>query len=228
VTGRLRRVASGDAGISLAEMLVAMMIFALLIAMTSGLFISAVRANGSNRDIDASTRSASNGMNELTRIIRAGSENPRPKAVSATADPAFVLAGSSTLTVYAFVNLADSLSTPRKVTFAVEGGNLVETTVVGVETAPGSGFWNYPGTGAKRILAGPVVPTSAGGAVLFTYLDSAGAVLPVPGGSVAGDRVTEIAAVTVQLQVGKTSASKDSTTLVSTVGLPNVPIARNP
>ena len=65
-----------DAGVSLAELLVAMMVFAILIAITGGFMVSASRASSQTKSIDSATRVATNGMTAVTRTLRAATENP--------------------------------------------------------------------------------------------------------------------------------------------------------
>jgi len=212
--------ASGDAGISLAEMLVAMTMFALLLGLTGGFIASAYRASGQVRAIDGATRTASAGMAEMTRTLRAATNNP--VSTSTLADAAFVEATATAVTVYAYVNLTSSVAKPVKVRFSVDDkNNLVETQWASVDL--GKGYWGFQtAPSSTRVLAASVVPASAGGATSFAYVDSTGAVISLAAGSVPTAFVRGIAAVTVTLQIGTSAGLDRSTTLTNTVGLPNI------
>ena len=130
-----------DAGISLAELLVAMMVFSLLLTIVGGVFFSINRNFAMSRSLDTNTKSASNGMNEISRVLRAATENPvRGQALP---DSAFRSVGTETLIVYAYVNLTSSSEQPIQVRFSVDGSrNLVEEIWPGI--AQSGGYWTFP------------------------------------------------------------------------------------
>jgi type II secretory pathway pseudopilin PulG len=217
---RLRRlVDQPERGISLAEMLVAMALFAVLIALTGGFAVSAYRASASSRTIDTATRTATVGMTEVTRTVRAATNNP--VSTSNIADAAFVTATDQTLKIYAYVNLTSSEEKPVTVEFAVVDGKLVETTWASYDL--GGGYWGFQTTPTSvRTIATPVVSTAQGAPALFRYVDSGGSTIPLTGGAVPVALVRGIAAVQVSLQVGSSADLSKSTVLTNTVGLPNL------
>lgn len=211
------RVHRDDAGISLAELLVTMMVFAILMAITSGFMVSAMRASAQARTIDESTRAATTAMTAVTRNLRAGTDNP-VAGVTLPA-PAFETAAGNEIVFYAYVNLASAEASPIKVRYWLDGRALKETTTASRRSA--DGFFTFTGAASTRTLATSVVP----GPDLFTFVGATGADLPLAG--LATDVAKrQIAAVRVRVQVGPSATSPAATTLVNTVGLPNLDIAR--
>lgn len=233
--GRLRRLlADRQAGISLTELIVAMMVFTLVLTIVSGAFVAFSKTNAVGRATDTNVLQASNGMNELARIIRAGTV--RPVSGQSTPDPAFVAASAESLTIYAYVNLAGSSSTPERVQFTVDPTTraLSETVVVGRESPVGSGYWFFDGVSSTRVLASAVAPAASGAACsaqgatpsssapLFCYLDAGGAVVPVGAGATAS-QLPQIASVSITLAIRGSATSRDTAvTLQNTVGIPNL------
>lgn len=222
---RLRALVVGDArrdaGLSLAELIVAMMVFGIIVAVVTTTFISLTKATAQARGVDANTRVASNVMNEVSRVVRAARTIPTPGGTEATS---FSLATTESLTLTTAVNGADSLTTvPRKVTFGVAADrSLVETTVVG--TPLQTDYWQFVSTPTKRTLGGSVVTTASSGAPLFTYYDFTGAVLtPDSGGALSATQLPAIAAVQVSVTIDRTATrSSQAVTLQTTVSLSNL------
>ncbi|KQR53789.1 hypothetical protein ASF88_02755 [Leifsonia sp. Leaf336] len=214
-----------DAGITLAEVLVAMMIFGIMLTIVGAVFVSTNRNFAISRSLDTNTKSASNGMNEVSRVLRAATENPvRGQALN---DPAFQSIGPETLTVYAYVNLSSSAEQPIQVRFSVDASrNLVEEVWPG--TAQTGGYWTFPNPTSvaattKRILASSIIPSSGSVAPLFSYLGVTNTPLSNP-----ATNPRSIAAVQVSITAGTTTAGDMSNvTIQNTVGLPNLPLARS-
>lgn len=214
---RLAVARRGDAGISLAELLVTMMVFAILMTITSGFMVSAMRATTQARVIDESTRSATTAMSAVTRNLRAATDNP-VAGVTLPA-PAFETALGSEVVFYAYVNLTSAEARPIKVRYWLDGRSLKETTTQSTRTA--DGFYLFTGAATTRTIATSVVP----GTDLFTFVGATGTDMPV------ADLTTDaakrlVAAVRVRVQVGTSATAPTATTLVNTVGLPNLDIAR--
>lgn len=228
IHARLRRIAepsSKERGISLVELLVAMMVFALLLAMTVGFFASANRANLLDRTLDTSNRSASSALDEVTRMIRGAVTHPvNGQQVD---DAAFTTAGANSIVFYTSINLTGSTATMLKVAFTITTAGALQEQIW--QPSVVSGFSTYVATPTTtRIIATPIVLQAAGGPAAFSYLDSTGLALPMTSGAVLPTNIGSIAAVTVSIQVGASNSSSQSTLLTNTVGLPNLNIARNP
>lgn len=218
---------SRQRGLTLTELLVAMMLFGILLVVVVGLFSSAARNVSLARGLTDNTKAAANGMNETARVIRAGTENrvadqPLPA-------PAFVDASEESVTLYSDLNLTSSTSqTPAMIQLSVNTERqLVETRWAGV---PGSnGTWVFPSPASppdsRRILASAVAPAAEVAAPLFTYLRSDGTALLTAGGSLPPADLPTIAAVRVTLTVQSgASDPRNRVTLRNTVRLANLDI----
>jgi len=221
LAARLSVVRAGrDRGLSMAELLVAVTLFALLLAMTSGFMVSAYRASNSSRAIDTATRQATNGMTEMTRMIRAASEYQRVSG--AAAESAIIVAEPSRLQLYAFVNLEDAIEKPVKVEFKIDGTKLVETRWNSTANPSNPDLFTFANTASStRVLVDPVLSTTSTGARLFTYLGSTRVPVALTATSAVAD-VTTVSNVTVALQAGQSTSPSNSTLLVNTVGLTNL------
>ena len=222
---RLRRVLAlsrDDSGLSLSELLVVMMMFGIMMTVVTSLFISYTKAVGTGRSTDMDTRAASNGMNEVARIIRAGTANPVQG--SAVPEPAFVDASRETLTVTAFVNLTSSANRPIKVRFWLNGQrDLVEETTQAVALA--NGYWRFTGAVSTRVLASDVAVRSGSDPWLFTYRKADGTVLtPNATGALDAGQRALVGSVQVTLSVRSGGASDPGVTLQNTVGMPNLAV----
>jgi len=209
-----------DLGISLAELLVSMMVFAILMAITGSFMVGASRASSQVRAIDGATRTVTNSMTAVTRNLRAATDNPvSGQPLDA---PAFELAKSNSVRFYAYVNLVSAAQTPVMVQYDLTGGQLVESTWPSSVTSDGFYTFNVANAPVRRVVGSPMVQ----GVDTFTYLDAAGAVIPLTTDAVPASKVSTVAAVRVRLQAGTGTTPATSTTLVNTVGLPNLDIAR--
>ena len=220
--------AGNDAGLSLAELLVSMMLLGIVMTIVTALFLSATQSIATARGINTNTKVASNGMNEAARVIRAGTDNP--VAGNALSDPAFVSARNETLIMYAYVNLDSSAESPVMIRLTVDTNRrLVESRWPA--TALSNGNWSFPAPttspASTRILAETVSPQSAA-PWLFTYLLANGDPLPVPTtGTFTATQLRTIAAVRVTLSVQSSPTdSKHAVTLTNAVGIPNLGIPR--
>jgi Tfp pilus assembly protein PilW len=222
----------GDAGISLVELLVAMMLLGLIMAMVTGLFISVSKTVALGQAINDSSRVASNAANELSRVIRVGTT----LSVSGTtiASPAFLSAGRESVTFYSNVdvNMATSVAVrsaqPTMVRFDLNSNRqLVESRWTA--TAAGR-FWTFPATtttpNSTRNLGGPLTAPTGAESPLFTYFDET---TPVPvqiatpaSGSMSGADLKRIASVRITIKVPSPNASGNPATFTNTIVLPNL------
>ncbi|MEB0002151.1 prepilin-type N-terminal cleavage/methylation domain-containing protein [Cryobacterium sp. RTC2.1] len=224
---RIRVGYQSDSGFSLAELLVAMAIFGVIMAIVMGFFASATRASRENAAIGTNTESASNGMNEISRILRASTENP---VINQAIDsPAFVSAGTGNeiVTIYAYVNLSSAAEQPVKVQFSLDSNrNLIETRWAGTPIT--AGYWSFTsGVPTTRTLAGAVITRTGTNPYLFTYRAKDGTPIPVPTAGFTDADLRTIASIQVTIAIGATSTATTAiVTLQNTVGLPNLDIAR--
>lgn len=215
-----------DAGFTVAEFLVAITIFGVVLAAVAGFFVTATKSFSLNQSVGTNSKTASNGMNEISRILRAATENP--VSGQALNDPAFTTATPESVTVYAYVNLASSAEQPVKVTFSVDANrNLIETKYNAYALSPG--YWGFSTSASStRNLGGKVVTQTGSNPSLFTYLGVDNQPLPIPSGGYTTGNLRSIAAVRVTLTLSATAAGNSSNvTLQNTVGMPNLPLSRS-
>jgi hypothetical protein len=227
-----------DAGISMSELIVGMFVLTIVTAMIASFYVSTMRTVTVSSALTTNTQMASNGMNELARVIRAGTTNPRASAELPT--PAFVKATSRSIVMHAFVNLRSSEQTPVLVEFSVDAaGRLIERTWNA--TSHADGYWTFPtmeklaespptatAPSSTRVLASSVAPTATGGAQLFRYVAADGSEISLPSAGLGEDARRSVAAVTVTLVIqGATDDSRSRVTLQNTVGIPNLGLTRS-
>lgn len=213
---------SGDRGLSLTELIVAMMVFAMLLAMVGGFIVSASRANQLNRNLTTTNGAASTAINEVTRMLRGAVTHS--VAGQQLADPAFVSVESNSITFYTSVNLSGSTANMLEVSYSLTGTTLMESIYQPTSVDSTNSYYTFGSTPTTtKALAYNILTQANGGPALFAYLDGTNTAIPSPSSNPAG-----IAAVTVSIQVGAANSPSQSTLLTDTVGLPNINIARNP
>jgi len=225
VTGGPAAPARRDDGLSLLELVVAMGISSILIALVVSMFVSGSRAVYDQEASTLNARLASTSMNEVTRIVRAGTEIP--VRGSSTNLAVFSYAGAETIVMYSFID-AETASDPAplKVQFARNAANeLVETRWAGYHKFVG--YWDFRDASTERIIARSLMPPVAS-SPLFTYYDKTGARLtPASGASLTSAQIRNIASVQVTMQVqGDQSGRVAPVQIQNMVGLPNLGVAR--
>jgi prepilin-type N-terminal cleavage/methylation domain-containing protein len=221
VTALRRRLAAAgrDRGITLVELIVAMMILGIVLAVTSGTVLSLTRATSTARTVDVNVRESSNGMNALAQSIRSAVDLQQPSAPDRSA---FQFASTEKLTVSTSVNFVDTQAKPVLVTYDLDASRKLRE--VRTQSARlGSAYWQFTGTSSSRVLTAPVAAPSS--AALFVYLDKNKAVLtPGPAGRLDDTQLGRIAFVQITLPIkSTTTASDNGVTLVNTIGTPNLP-----
>lgn len=213
-------------GLTLLELVVAMGISSILIALIVSMFVSGSRSVYDQQASTLNARLASTSMNEVTRILRAGTEIPRPGNAANLA--VFEWASAETLRMYSFID-AESPGDPAplKVEFSRNAANeLVETRWTAYHRY--TGYWDFRTTVAsERTIARSLLPPVAT-RPLFTYYDKTGAVLaPASGASLTDAEIRKIASVQVTMQVqGDRSGRVAPVEIQNLVGLPNLGVAR--
>ncbi|WP_158253916.1 type II secretion system protein J [Cryobacterium sp. N22] len=226
ITAGWRRLKGGEQGLSLVELLVAMLLLAIVATMISGLYLSTMRTVSQTRIVSANSREASNGMNEVSRVIRAATENPVSGAAN---QPALESALPESVTLYAYINLVSSAELPVKIRLSLDTSRrLIETQWPAIESPIGSGFFTFsPTSSSTRIMAGTVAAPSGSAPSLFTYVLKDGTELTAPSAGLTLDQRDTIAAVKVTMTLqGSATDSRSAVTLQNTVGMPNLPVFR--
>lgn len=223
--GRGPERARGDDGLGLPELIVSIMLLALLSALVLGLFTTVTRTTTRDRAATDSTNVASIGMDELTRVIRSGTELRLAGGGAADA-PVFITATQNQLKLYAYIDTSSAAAVPVKIAFSIDaGGRLIETRWLATTTSSPWSFVADSAPSSSRTVARSI---PAGAAPLFRYYDAAGAELAVPAvGGFTTAQLQAIAAVRVQLTVQADLTSRaDPVTMRNTVGIPNLGISR--
>ncbi|MFF2633795.1 PilW family protein [Microbacterium sp. NPDC058021] len=227
VCGKRRRQGRDD-GMTLIELVVAMGVFGILLTLVVSMFVSAARSFSDQQGAIDNSRLASTSMNEVTRIIRAGTEIP----VSGTSVklPVFVYAGAEKIIIHSFIDAGTSADpAPVKVEFARNAGNeLVETRWAAYHWPVGTTYWVFqPSAASSRTIARSLTPVSAA-TPLFRYYDKNGAILsPSAGASLSVDQIRNIASVRVTMRVQADASGRvEPVSIQNMVGIPNLGVAR--
>lgn len=227
----LARLRREDRGLSLAELIVAMSVTVLLLAMAGAFFASVTRASTTTTGVDSNTRVASTAMREMQRMFRVASNNPVASGVDT--QYAFQYASATSVRFFAYINLNSAVDVqPVEVQFTLNAskGTITETKWNGTATDASKSYFEFPRATTATLgntptstltLASSVVPTA-----LFTYRDAGGnSLMPGATGLSAAD-LQSVRSVTVALTVGEREAAKPSAannvSLTSTVGMPNL------
>lgn len=218
-----------DRGLGLPELLVTMALMSIVSVVVVTLFVSVTRAF--NRDTTATdnTNSASIGMNELTRVLRAGTEIRR--SANPVNLPVFITATHSSVEMHAFLDTNSASPRPVKIAFTLNAaGELVETRYAAI--ASSDPYWTFSGAAqSTRVIArnvSPSVPTPTGTAMpLFTYVDVNGDPMTPATGSFSESERAAIAAVAVSIEVqSSATGTAKPVRLENTVGIPNLSFSR--
>jgi prepilin-type N-terminal cleavage/methylation domain-containing protein len=227
---RIPRVPEEDRerGLSLAEMLVAMAVLAILLTIVGGFLVSAVNVITVTAATSQATAGASNDMNELEAVIRSGTDNAVKNSATV---PAFVAASAEGFTMYSFVNSYSSASStvvrPQMVQFYLDATTRQLTEKRWVPSISGT-YFTFPSSSTPatttRTLPGKIEPTPTSGSNtndLFTYFDGSGAKV-IPTATNLG--TIQSVRVTVRILGAKNSAHPN-VVLVNNVDIPNLPAA---
>lgn len=215
-----------DAGMTVLELIVAMGVSSILLALIVSMFVTASRSFSDQQGAVENSRLASTSMNEVTRVIRAGTEIPRWN--DPDNDPVFVYAGAEQVIMHSFIDAGTSPDAPPvRVQFARGSGNeLMETRWAAhrVHTT----YWAFDATpSSTRLIARSLTPATAS-TPLFRYYDKDGVALTPPvGGSLTVAQIRNVASVRVTMRVQADESGRvDPVSIQNVVGLPNLGVAR--
>ncbi|WP_427007036.1 PilW family protein [Pseudarthrobacter sp. H2] len=216
-----------ERGMTLTELLIASVVLMIVLTASSSLYISATKSMSMAGATNTNTANASNGMNELARVIRAGTSNP--VVGQPLDDPAFLEAQPESVILYSYVSLDPAVPKPVMTHFYLNSQRqLVEDRWPA--TGPLNGYWSFPspfpGTAkytppqSSRILT-TTVPLTGSAANLFTYYKDVQ-------GKDATTILSSIVAVKITLTVQQSLTNNSSpVTLENLVGIPNLNALEN-
>ncbi|MCS0498626.1 prepilin-type N-terminal cleavage/methylation domain-containing protein [Protaetiibacter mangrovi] len=223
-----RRLRREEAGVTLVETLVVMILSALLMSITVGFFVSVTKQTLQSESIRRSTSDASNIMNVVSTAIRASVNNAVQS--STTPDPAVVAASATSLTVMTYTDAGVSGSvgnvfeTPLRVRYRVDAqGRMLEDRWTATKNAQGYAVFPSMSTApsSTRILGNVVVNASSD--ALFRYYNASGAQLGTSGDLTLAQR-TAVTSVRFVVKV-QADNSTDVVELDNTIGMPNMDLA---
>jgi len=233
----LRSENDGENGFSLLELIVAMAILGIAMALIAGLFISFTNNFTKTRSLNDSTNVAAVGMNEMTKVIRAGTIIDVTSGVD---KPIFLKAEKEEVILHSY--MADTSASPKPILVRLSVTTARKLTEERWNATKVGEQWTFPALVAtpapshisttaatnrviaSRLIAPTAAQVTAGEKYLFTYLDVNGAEIATP---VSATNLGNIASVkvTMLVQADITSRAKP-VKLQSRVGLPNLSSSR--
>lgn len=228
IAARLRQIhstgGSHERGISLVELIVAIFVGGLVIAIVSSMYLGLSRTVQIGDTSSSSTKAASLAMTEVSIALRFATTNP--SAGSQVPSPAFVTAANESITIISYIDSSATSPQPSQVNFALDSSRrLVETRYASHLV---NGYWTFYTTALwSRILTGAVVAQSGTEPFLFSYLDSSNSVISPGSGGLTASQYATVAAVMVTVKLAiATTAGTSPVVLQNTVGLPNLGMTR--
>lgn len=221
----LRRIGADDSGLTLTELLVAMLVLAVIMVLATNVFINAGKAASMGTSVNTSTKAASLGLNELARAIRFAASNP--VSGQAIDDPALVVAKDDLVTVISYLDVDPSAPQPVKIAFTTDAqGRLIEVRYDSYEIS--KGFWGFKTIPAStQILTGALIAPDSGEANLFTYLNSDNQPMTVPASGLTLAQRQSVAAVKVSIKLKSDDATAGNPVkFESIIGMPNLGVNR--
>lgn len=233
----LRR--EGERGVTVIEFVVAMALLSILMSMVLAAFTSFGRSLTRGEVTTESTTVAAVGMNEVTRVLRAGTEiEVRANPTDPANLPVFVLAAREEILLHAYIDADSGLDDPPPVLirFRVDpvSRDLVESRWAATLV---NGFWTFPNHLAlptpmsSRVVARKIIPPSPTERSFFTYLRTEGCVVaeptcdlvPASGNALNAFEINRVVAVEVTMKVqADPSGQADPVTITNRVGIPNL------
>jgi hypothetical protein len=207
-----------------------MLLIGLVGSLVMTLTVTMDRAFTREQAATSSTSVAASGMNELTRVIRSGTEIPvHGQTLN---DTVFTVLGPEEVVLHAYLDTDSTAPRPVRVRFALNGSReLVETRwdaqPVVIENRR---YWTFPTEAPPtvvRTVARQIPAAASGAAPLFTFLRANGtAISPLPAAPTAIE-LREVAAVRIRLTVQADPTGRARpVTLQNTVGIPNLSVSR--
>jgi prepilin-type N-terminal cleavage/methylation domain-containing protein len=240
VSGLRARLAAArqDAGFSLTEVLVTMMIFTIIMAAATTLIIGFTKSNGENIARQTQIETGRQASEAMTRKLRTAVMPSQLGCTTCVGWDAFVVGQDFAMQFYANIDNPNNSIGPSRVTYSVattgpQAGHLIEKVQVPESNVPGPSGYVYcaaeaPGASAtcrsklrKKLLAKGVQTTP--GAALFSYYKAGNALMtPGAGASLASADLSKVLAVQINVAVRQESSlAIRPTRYIQRVTLPN-------
>lgn len=237
---RLRRRVAGtgpDAGTSLTELAITMMIMGVVIAATAMLVIGAQRTNTQTMNRVDQIQEARNGVERMSRTLRASvMPSQLLSSCAGCTEDAFIEGAAYEVQFYSNIDNPGNTVGPSRVTYEITEtapgvGDLVQTVQVPnspVPTATGYAYCNpVTDTSAacqarvtRQVVARDVLVDAS--RPMFTYYDLNGAQLVPSAGTLTADQLRLVLAIEVRIEVQKQASSQAlPTEYIQRIMLPN-------
>jgi len=224
---------SNDDGITLVELLVAILLLAVASAMVTNLYFSTTKAVATSSSLTQNTRTAANAMDEISRVIRVANSN---LSTGNTVNPAVVEAKPESITIISYVDSKSLVEPePSKVEFSVDPTTRQIVERRWTASKDKDKYWVFLGSASStRILPGRVIAPSGADAVsLFTYLEphpvkenaELGEKVPLSNaaGGLTSEQRKKVRSIRVTLVIrGAEDGKSAPVTLQNDVGMPNL------
>lgn len=224
---RRRRISlASDQGIGLPEMVISMFLLGILMTIVVSVFISFTDSFTSDRASTDSTNVASTGMNEVTRVIRSGTENAVKNQYPN--DPVFQVATPNEVMMFAYLDTESASPEPIKVRFFIDAATSELTETRWGAKPLGDGYFTFKADKqSERVVARKIVPPAQGGATLFRFFRADGSEITVPPAGIPVTSLRDIVAVEIAMTVQADITGETApVTIKNRVGIPNLGISR--
>lgn len=224
------RGGSGDAGVTLAEMSVTILVLGMLVAALVSMVTSGMRITSGVKERLDQSNSATIAMQRVTRDLRTAvlqSQLTTACIIAACTDSAFLTAGPYSVSFYADVDNPNNSVGPSRVSYTVVGGVLTETVQPPDTPIPTANGYVYctPGTNGcnvrTEVLATGVQMTSP----VFSYYAASApttAMVMGTGNVLTAPQLKTVDSIDVVIQVVQAGGTPvGGTTLMQRVALPN-------
>ncbi|WP_231606258.1 type II secretion system protein [Salinibacterium sp. NK8237] len=194
----------------------------MLLAMVMTIFVAFTRSFSDDQATSNNSNTVSVAMNELTRVIRSGTE--LTQSGTDTNVPVFTVAKPNLARLSTYLDTDALDPEPLQVEFEVTSSHtLIERRWDATESS--LGYFSFPSYATSERTISRNLDSSTG--ALFTYLDVSGnEILPVSG-KVPTSLLPSIAAVKVVMTVQSDATGGASpATIENTVGIPNLGTSR--
>lgn len=207
-----RRLRRDQRGITLVELLVAMLVTSLLLTLVGSFFVSMLKAQRTVSSVNDSTRQGTTSMTQISRYLR---EASRWQVSRTTTNPAFVSTSARSVQFYSAVDLSSSRAGLTKVTIDVQSNRLRMQLQRG--DCPADGYCTFTGSTRTVVLA-DVVRSTGDANTIFRYENAGGATF-TPTSTTAD----AIRSVDVNLTIGSAGGTTaNDTTFQATINLRNL------
>ncbi|WFR67349.1 prepilin-type N-terminal cleavage/methylation domain-containing protein [Curtobacterium flaccumfaciens] len=222
----LERGRTEERGITLVELIVAMSLSLLVLTIAGSFLIASQKASATSSSVSQNTRAASAAMNEMSRVLRAATDNPVPTGDDSQF--AFQYASATSVRFFAYVNLESTLSQPVEVQLTLDPATkrITETKWNGTAVSGNSSYYSFPLAAAATLSSTAssrrTLVSSAVNTVVFSYKNAAGSPLGSSTVPVAASDLPNIRSVSVSVTVGSSPTDPNAVSLRNAASMPNI------